>query len=539
MFTQLVKKSALRLITNSRYHVMDSALRPKAAAKRMESQLRLATSAKSLSNSASPAKTHTRQLAKASPKSLTRLSVHSESESDGPNPVAPAWSNLQNPYLNRTSLDWAEIRAMDRRVYLLQKGAPLHGNTLPEDWNVVKRVLFDEGHISLGELNSREGTELLKSCYESLRLGLQGFFGSRPEPINKMDWTISKAEKLDVYGRERGSRYWKHHRDSLVEGTKTSINSYIPGIAIKSTNSMRGNDQEEVLYGFRKEHGSNEAKMPKTVQHVKSGGPTPNKSSLKRSPVLEVRVERTESLDREDCGELGVIIETEDSLIESMRGGNVPSSIMSDTALEELLFPVDQYLREPIQDSSDSRSSESSRLFRVHPDKTLDVFCSVPSGAKAMDLSTSSNRRLAGPVPHDKEEAKSAIHVGRHDGFGGPHTPKAEVKTRKRKSRVDVAIAVHEDSPGRTPRVEKIVGMNPASPGTDIPKENLGDDGSVEHSSQVEIGNPRTRRHHDAGTHSTGSVRRLENTTSVTPRYRSLFGGPLGSSSPGSSPTTR
>ena len=516
---------------------MDSTLRPKAAAKRMKSKLRSATSTKILSNSASSAKTHIRQLAKASPKSLTRLSVHPESESDGPDPVAPAWSKLQNPYLNRTSLDWAEIREMDRRVYLLQKGAPLHGNTLPQDWNVVKRVLFDEGNISRDELNSREGTELLKSCYDSIRLGLQGFFGSRPEPFNKMDWTISKTEKFDVYGRERGSRYWKHHKDSLVEGTKTSINSYIPEFAVKSTNDLRGNDQEEVPYGFSKEQGRKET--PKSVQHVKSKGPNPNKSSLKQSPVLEVRAERTKSLDREDCGELGVIIETEDSLIESMGGGNVPSSIMSDTALEELLFPIEQYLREqPIQDSSDSRSSESSRLFRVHPDKTLDVFCSVPSGAKVMDLSTSSNRRLAEPVPHGKEEAKSAIHVGRHVGFGGPHTPKAEFKTRKRKSRVDVAIAVHEDSPGRTPRVEKIVGMNPASPGTDIPKENLGDDGSVEHSSQVETGNPRTRRHHDAiGTPSTRSVRRFESTTSATPP-RSLFGGPLGSSSPGSSPTT-
>ncbi len=430
---------------------------------------------------------------------------------------------------------------MDRHVYLLQKGAPIHGNTLPQDWNLVKRVLFHEGKISVDELNSREGTELLKSRYESIRLGLEAFYGSRPEPINKMGWTISKTENFDVYGRERGSRYWKHHRDSLVEGTKTSINSYIPEIAVKSTNNMRGNDQEEVPYGFSKEQGRNEAKTPKSVQHVKSEGTNPNKSSLKRSPVLEVHVERTESLDREDCGELGVIIETEDSLIESMRGGNVPSSIMSDTALEELLFPVEQYLREqPIQDSSDSRSSESSRLFRVQPDKTLDIFCSVPSGAKAMDLSTSSNRRLAGPVPHGKEEAKSGIHVGRHDGFGGPYTPKADVKTRKRKSSVDVAIAVHEDSPGRTPRVEKIVGMNPASPGTDIPKENLGDDGSVEHSSQAEIGNPRTRRHHDAiGTPSTRSVRRFESTTSATPPYRSLFGGPLGSSSPGSSPTTR
>lgn len=527
---------------------MDSTLRPKAAAKRMKFNLQLASPTKTLSKSASSAKTHTRQLAKSSPKSLTELSIDPRSESDGPDPVAPAWSNLQNPYLNRTSLGWAEIQEMDRRVYLLQKGASPHGNILPQDWNVVNKVLFNEGIITLDELSSQEGTELLKSRYESVRLGLQNFFDSRPEPINKMDWRLSKTERFDVYDMKRGSRYWRHQKDSLVEGTKTSSSSNILEFAAETAKHMTGNINREATDGTSEEQDMNEARTPKNMQRVENEGTNPSKSSLKWLPALEVDTERTISVDREDDGELGVIIETEDSLVESMRGEYVPFSIMSDTALEELFSPVEHYLSEETNQeipadlvSSDLRSSEPAGLIPAHPDKTFNELSSVTSDARVMDLRTSFNSRLAGSVPLGEEETTPGVNnVRPHDGFGELQTPKAEVKKRKRKSRVDVETVVYEDPPGRTPRVKKIVGMNPASPGTDIPKENLEDDGSVEHSSQVEIGTPRTRRHHEAiGTPSTRRVRRPGSTTSAPTPYRSLFGRSLSSSSPGSSPTTR
>lgn len=527
---------------------MDSTLRPNAAAKRLKSKLHSATPSDSLRESASSAKAHTEQPAKASPKSFTRRSVSSESELDGPN-VSPASSELQNPYLNRTSLEWAEVQDMDRCVYLLQRGAPLCGNTLPQDWthDVVKKVLSDEGVITFDELSSQGATEILKSRYESVRLGLQNFFGSGPEPVNKKDWTLSKAEGFDVYDMKRGLKYWKHLKDSVVGGTKTSSSSNSLGFAAKKAKSMPGNDDQEATDSVLEERDRNEAIMATSMQHVKNEGTNPNKSCLKWPPISEVDTERTMIVDLEDDGELGVIIETEDTLVESMRGGNIPSSIMSDAALEELLFPIEQHLREecnaeitadPV--SSNSRSSEPAGLVLDHPDKTLGELNSVASEAEAADLNTSSNRGVTGPVPLGKDERTSSVNVGPRDGSGKSQTAKAEVKTKKRKSKVDVAIAVHEDLPGRTPLVKKIVSMNPASPGTDIPKENLEDDGSVEHSSQVEIRTPRIRRHHEAiGTPSIRRFGRLGSATTTTPAFRSLFGGPHSSSSPGSSPTTR
>lgn len=534
---------------------MDSTLRPKAAAKRMKSKLHsastLCTSSKPSSKSATFAKTPTKKPARFSPKSSPRLSIYPEYDFDGSDvPVAPAWSQLQNPYLNRRSLDWAEIRQMDRYAYLLQKGAPLHGNTLPQDWthDFVNKVLFVEGVITLDEFTSREGTELLKTRYESVRLGLQNFFDSKPEPCSKNDWTLSKTEGFDVYNMDRGSKYWKHRKYSVVEGTKTISSSNILGFAAGTAKHMTVSNNQEATDIISEEQDRNEAKAPTSMQHAKNERTNSIKFSLKRPPASKVDTEETMFVDREDNGDLGLIIETEDTLVANMRGEHVPSSIMSDAALEKLLFPVEQYLREDSileftaeMVSSHPGSSESAGLVPARPDKTVvDISSSIASEAKAMNLDTSSNRRLAEPISLGKEEMAPRANIGPRDGSGEPQTPKVEVKTRKRKSKVDVTVAVYEDLPGRTPLVKKMISMNPASPGTDIPKENLEDDGSVGNSSQVEIGTPRTRRYQETiRTPSTRRVHRLGSATTATPPHHSLFGGSLSSSSSANSSTIR
>ena len=461
----------------SRYHVMDSILRPKAAAKRLKSKLHSDstsyTSKKTSSKSASSAKTPTK-----SSDSSRRRSVHPESDSN---------SQLQKPYLNRSSLDWAELQQMDRYVYLLQKGAPFHSNSLSQDRNldIAKEVLFDKGVITLDELNSREATKLLRSRYESVRQGLQNFFNSKPEPIDKNDWILSKSEDFDVYDMKRG-----HRKDGVIKGTKTS----------SSSNILRLNISEE--------QDRDEAKGP--VSKQPNEGSNPNKSNFRGSRALEVDPEPTKFVGHNNNGELDVIIENEDTLVESMRREpRVSSSIMSDAALEELLSPIG-----------------SAGTVPAPPDKILDKPSFITSEATATDL-----HALIGTAPLDNDTVASGISVDHGSGSGEPQTLKAEITTKKRKSRVEVPIAVHEDSPGRTPLVKNMVYMNPVSPGTDIPKENLEDDGSVEYSSQFETGTPRTRRHHEAiGT---------RNVTILTSPYRSLFGGPVGSSSSDSSPTTR
>lgn len=443
---------------------MDSTFRPKATANRMKSQLDPAIPRKNLGKSASTASVHSKQPATSSLKSSTERSVPSKPELEYPHdPMEPAWSQMQNPYLNRTSFNWAEVQHMDRCVYLLQKGAPLDGNIIPQEWNHVKKVLFDDGLVTPDELNSQEATKLLKSRYESVRLGLQSFFNSGPEPVDKHDWTLSKTESFDVYDTKQGRKYWKHQKDSVVEKTSN------------------------------------------------------------REPALRVDIEPMTPVDRERNGELGWIIEKENSLVENMRGEHP----LTDAALEKLLSD-EQYLME--------EHNQASEVFSTPRDKALDKANTVGCQANATDLHIS-NGGFAEPVSQDK---------GKVDGHLGNEAvirkaSKEQIKRRKRKPRVDVPIVVYEDLPDSAPQIKKIISMNHASPNTDIQKENLGDgDAAIEGPSQIEIENPQTHQPHESvSTPSTRRVRRFEIATSVTSPYRSLFGGPLASASPSSSPLTR
>ena len=447
---------------------MDSTLRPRAAARRLE----------------------------------LRRSIHSESKLDVP--LAPSWSRLQNPYLDRTSLEWAEIQDIDRRVYLLERGAPLDSDTSPEDrdYDPLKKLLFDEGAISLDELSSREGTELLKARYESVRLGLQNFFDSGPEPVNKKDWFLSKFEGFDVYDWKRGSIYWKHGSGIVMKGTQTTSGPDISGFVTPMVKRATTNHDNEPTVSVSEDHSRSEVEMPTGIQYCKSEEADPNTSSTDLLPTSEAATKRAVIVDLADDGDLYRINETEEKLVESMRGGHISSSIMSDTALEELLT-VGLVL-------GDSTNSGHPKNLPTQADKTCDEVHNVDPEAKTFDLDTSSDRGLGECVSFGKEETISSVKFDGRDIVGKAQMPKVEIRIRKRKSRADVAISVHEDLPGRTPLVKKIVAMNPTSPGTDVPKENFEVDGLAELSGQVEIGTPRRARYHEAmGTPSTRRVRRL------------------------------
>ena len=438
---------------------------------------------------------------KAAQKRLLRRSLYSESKMDVP--VAPAWSKLQNPYLDRTSLEWAEIQDIDRRIYLLQRGAPLDSNTSPKNptYDSLKKLLFDEGAITLDEFSSGEGTELLKARYESVRLGLQKFFDSGPEPVNKKDWILSKFEGFDVYDWKRGSMYRKHQSDIIMKGIKTTSG---PGISGSVTPTAQRATEVQNNGSTPEDYSRSEVEMPTRIKYRKSEETDPNTSCTDLLPASEAAMKRAVIVNLADDGELDRINETEEHLVESMRGGHVSSSIMSDIALEELLFPDEVSDEEPYTNdtvglvSEGSTNSEHPQEIPTQADKTCDELRNVDLGPKTFDLDTSSDRGFAERASFGKEETTSGLKFDGRDTLGKAPVPWVVIRTRKRKSRADTAISVHEDLPGRTPLVKKIVAMNPSSPGTDIPKENLEVDGLAEVSGQVEMGTPRPRRYHDA-----------------------------------------
>ena len=201
-----------------------------------------------------------------------------------------------------------------------------------------------------------------------------------------------------------------------------------------------------------------------------------------------------------------------------------PPPLDFDAAFEELWLPAEQYMTEVanqkvttdmVELSSDSRNSEPTKVVAAYLDTFLNELRSVASGTKAANPETSPGPGLAQqPLPRSKDERGPGVGFGPREWSDGPQTPKAQIKAKKRKAKVDVAIAVHEDLPGRTPVVKKIVSMNPTSPGTDLPKENLDGNGFAQHSSQAEMGTPRIRRQHEAiSTPSSRHVRRFRNAT--------------------------
>ena len=498
---------------------MDSTLRPKAAAKRMESRLKSATSSKASIKSASSDKNPSERPAKFAPRTFARHSIHHMSGLDGVDvPVTPAWSQLQNPYLTGVSLRWTEIQEMDRRVYLLQKGAPIDSDTLPQDWNneTFKKVLLDEGITTLDRLDRQNNIQVLKDRYESVRLGLQNFFKSEPEPGNKYCWTLSKTEGFDVYDMQSGSRYWRHQMESVVKGITISIN---PGSAPATAQYIIADRNREATDGNRERHVHKEAVTLKYMQDVTKEGGRSKRPHLEPPQVLEVDSERAIDFDHEDDGERGAITETEDSLIESMRGEHVSSSMMSDAALEELLLPAEQDLREEPDYEvtadhvlSDLKVSGITGRFLAHPDKAFDKLSCELAQTEQMNKKKMTSGDLVCPQGTSDE----------------PRATKTQIKTKKRKSRAAFAVIVHEDPPDRTPLVKKVIRTNPVSPDTDIPKENLEGDGSVRDSSQVEIIMPQPRRQHRAT--STSSTRRVRVATTATPRYRSPSSSPASSS---------
>ena len=416
------------------------------------------------------------------------------------------------------------------RVSSSQKGPPnydmKYGDSIrPQSMPML--TAFTSYHVIDSLLRPKAAAKRMKSRLQPAALGKTFItLAYSKKTHSKQCSTVSKTDGFDVHETKSGSRYWRHQKDSVLQGTTIYTGSNI----IEFT-SERGNQNSEATYNISKGQDKSQARTPTSMQMVT------NEEIVSSKPCLRLPTVSEES-DREDDSGGGAITETEDTLIESMRGEHVPFSIMSDAALDELLLPAEQYLGKESSHgdaadllSSDSKGSEPAGSVLAHPNKAVN---SVAPEAKAVDLNTSSDRGLTGAVQIKKERTASGLLVGPRGKCDEPRTPKTDSKARKRKSGADSAVTVHEDLPGRTPLIKKIVRMNPASPGTDMPKENLADEGSVDYSSQVERGMSQTRRHQEAiGTPSTRRVRHLGVATTATPPYRSL------SSSPGSSWTVR
>ena len=138
-------------------------------------------------------------------------------------PAPPLEMRSVNPFTKPIPADWVNLEYFDRRVYLLQQGAPLHGETLSMPWLKVVENLVREGFFSKENFEAFGGMKALKSRYETVRLGVERFFGAKPEQTDKRDWPIMYMEDMKVFELDTKTKYWSHPRHKLVNPISTKF----------------------------------------------------------------------------------------------------------------------------------------------------------------------------------------------------------------------------------------------------------------------------------------------------------------------------
>ena len=424
-------------------------------------------------------------------------------------PSPPPLSNLRNPHLGTPSLEYNELGQFDQLIYSLQKGAPIHGNTLPLSWHTVKQTLFDCGEITLDELNSEEATKWLQLRYECLRLGIEAFFKSKPETPDKNDWTLFRYEGFDAFDKNPGTKYWKHHRHSIISPSTTSINTdQREQMEIAETDDekeVHEGQEEAALYNHF--NALEDQVTVSATDHSEREGCKTDRGGLEEDSN---HIDERESQEGETTiVDLEHWTNEDDTLVETMQGEEVVSSegLMSH---EELGKTIADFMDEPLSNPRVAKVNTPS-LSIANSDQLLDHHRTPNDGAPGSSCTTnasSAHTFLTG------FQAINKMMVGKLPNEGIPLLPKRS-KKRKAAPQPETEVEVHEDAPGGTPRIKHMIANNPPSPGTDLPKENLPDE--TEHSSQVSIRTPQ--------------IPRFRSGTETSP-FRSLFGGPPGPHSP-------
>ena len=411
--------------------------------------------------------------------------------------------------MGETSLEYHNLGQFDQLIYSLQKGAPVHGNTLPLSWQTVKQTLFNRGDLTLDELNSEEATKLLKLRYECLRLGVEAFFKSKPETADKNDWTLFQYEEFDAFDKNRGTKYWKHHRHSIFSPSTTTVNAdqHEPMEIAETDDEKEGRRGQEEATPYNQLNALEDQLTVSAIDHPELEGCITNNGGLE---------EDSNHVDERDLqeGKTTIIVlehwrNEDDTLVETMQGEEVVSSegLMSH---EELGKTITDFLNEPLSNPHVAKVTSPS-LSNTDSDQPSNHHKTPHHGAPGSSCTTKAssaytfsrgfqaiNKVMEGKLPNEEIPLPSKC-----------------PKKRKAAPEPEAEVEVHEDAPGGTPRIKHMIANNPPSPGTDLPKENLRDE--AEHSSQVSNRTPQAPRFRWGA---------------ATSPFRSLFGGPPGPQSP-------
>jgi len=129
--------------------------------------------------------------------------------------------DLENPLAKPILGEWGDLEPLDRRVYIMQRGAPSNGNNLPLKWPRVVSLLVKEQHFTREQLNTWGGIQAFEERYETVRVHMMALFGAPEEPLNGEDFVLRYSEGFDVYDRQPYATKGDSARPSSVDGVGT------------------------------------------------------------------------------------------------------------------------------------------------------------------------------------------------------------------------------------------------------------------------------------------------------------------------------
>lgn len=391
---------------------------------------------------------------------------------------------------------WKSVPHSDRLLYNLQKGAPINSTAPPLSWHDATEELqailgidftaFGVGHD--GQVTA------VRTHYADFHRRLQEDYGADQEPAEMGDWTLDYAEGFNVYDFEVGDKYFKSRSDRVVQEPFYRAYEWIPcqpkAGSQHGTVEAASHPSDHSDSSISTPNGTNtvaETQADIHCENVKSrhtdGENKENEeqnadeepSDLPNQGLLSDEGESTAgpgTADSEDGHRLVSSYNDAEGYLRQSRGQYDNDLLVEENNEDELITIMRDSVNAIVQDVMGLGELAPMFSSSAGLNGADDV---VPVSEATLEEVMGANGMVPmfSPSAGQNEDEDSEPVVVR----------KRPLNRRSRNRTSDTNFSVHEDEPGNTPRIKRQIAMNPRSPGTDIPKENL-----LERSASEEIG---------------------------------------------------
>jgi len=357
---------------------------------------------------------------------------------------------------------WEELDPVDKRLHDLQEGAPDDSNALPLKWSEVASTLIEEGYFTKKQFNRGGGVPAMRERYEEIRQTVQDPCADL-EPQDRDDRRLFYQEGFDVFD---------------VEGLNTiyvnpNIPEYMRGIKKFTAKDIAKYEQEfesarnNVTMDTQDTSMSNSsATKPDESQKI-----TITQSEPEVSDALETPDKRFATLLKNDIRRMDElnehIVSTEDiAMAVDDFGQATPAKIILSRSASAAGTVTDSPSRSRIESAAKTLVAPIASMITPLTKEELaeqsiaatKAFLSSPSPRSRGTSSSLVDPLIAGP---DADASKQLLSETKPPTIFGkilaetiPGSTKKQLKRGKRKIKAASAtdFAIHEDTPGNTPK---------------------------------------------------------------------------------------